>query len=104
VQHNERPGRLGSPIVAAEKQIRTLLTVHPRGSPRVPDPLPDPASYEVRLRDGVSGTVCLTGHDRRGKPMLELRIDRRFLCARIVKRIRHWCEENDADVELGVIG
>jgi hypothetical protein len=67
VQHNERPGRLGSPIVAAEKQIRTLLTVHPRSAP------PSDLNPRVQVFPSPNGTVLITGVTLAGAWVAEYR-------------------------------
>jgi hypothetical protein len=63
--------------------------------PSVPPPAERPDSYEVRLRDGMQGSVWIVGHNRAGEPMAELRVERKHVTARMVARMRAWCEAND---------
>lgn len=58
--------------------------------------------YEVRIREGVGGTVFVVGHDRSGSPMVELRVQRRHLAPSMIRRMERWCRDHD-DAALALI-
>jgi hypothetical protein len=59
-------------------------------------PAPTPIEpYEVRLRAGMGGTMFVVGHDRRGEPMVELRVRRKHLSPSMVRRMERWCRDHD---------
>jgi hypothetical protein len=43
----------------------------------------------------MQGSVWIVGHNRAGEPMAELRVERKHVTARMVARMRAWCEAND---------
>jgi hypothetical protein len=77
--------------------VRALRFPVPADAPAAPPPFERPAPYEVRLRDGVSDSVLIVGHDRRGEPAIEIRVKQRLVTPQLIAQAREWCYER-ADV------
>ncbi len=85
------------------KGLMRALRVTSAGVRVIPAPSREPSSYEVRLRGGVGDTVFVVGHDRNGEPMIELRVKRRHLSAKVVDRMGRWCRENDDEPDIRIL-
>lgn len=69
----------------------------------VPPPVMPPQPYEVRIREGVGGTVMLVGYDGRSEPFSEWRVPRSKVSPRMVERFSRWCRENDDGPALQLV-
>lgn len=85
-----------APITAADLSVVAT-------EPEVPAPRRPVSSYEVRLRPGVGDTIFLVGHDRKGEPMIETRLQRRHLTRAMVRRMQRWCREHDDPADLKLL-